>query len=201
MLTSNTSSDFFHFSVQLHCTKTSLIDKGEIKLESPPQDILDVKKQVERQFSIPVCVQTVSFNGDTLTNHIKLSDLKVRNGDTFHVKYLAKGDCTDLMETIFWLWQLSNAMISKSSNLNSIAQIGIQQGLLQNLRASFSWDDPTSKSYVNKLFFADNDGVSAILKVYEFLLKKNWIKSLNILSCGLLQPCAALQRHFLFVVF
>ena len=101
MLTSNTSSDFFHFNVQLHCTKTSLIDKGEIKLESPPQDILDVKKQVERQFSIPVCVRTVSFNGDTLNNHIKLSDLKVRNGDTIHVKYLAKGDCTDLMETIF----------------------------------------------------------------------------------------------------
>ena len=168
------------FSVQLHCTKTDLVEKGEIKLESPPltQDILDVKKQVEKQFSIPVCVQTVSYTtGHGLSNDIKLSDLKVRNGGTFHVEYLAKANCTDLMSTITWLRQLSSAMASGSSDayLIDVAETGIQQGLLENLDTSFNpWADPTSQTYANKLFFVDNDGINVILKVYELLLRKNF---------------------------
>ena len=168
----------FNFNIQLHSTRTKLTENGEIQLESPAshtQDILDVKKQVQKQFSIPVCVQTVSFNGHTLKNDIKLSDLRVRNGDTFNVKYLAKGDCTDLMEIISWLGQLSNAMAHEYSDLNDIAENGVQQKFLKKLQAIFfSWEDPTSRSYVNKLFFADNDGVGVILKVYEFLLQKTW---------------------------
>ena len=149
-------------------------------MESPPhtQNILDVEKQVEKQFSIPVCVQTVSYTtGHGLSNDIKLSDLRVRNGDTFHVKYLAKGNCTDLMNTITWLRQLSSAMASGGSDVDliDVAKTGIQQGLLENLATSFNpWDDPTSQTYVNKLFFVDNDGINVILKVYELLLRKSW---------------------------
>ena len=125
------TTEVFYYSVQLHCTKTNLTEEvAEIKLESPPQNILEVKKQVEKQFSIPVCVQTVSYTtGHDLSNDIKLSDLKVRHGDTFHVKYLAKGNCTDLMNTITWLRQLSTAMASGSSDayLIDVAEIGIQQ--------------------------------------------------------------------------
>ena len=170
-------SEVFNFRVQLHCTKTNLTEEGEIKLESPPhtQDILDVKKQVEKQFSIPVCVQTVSYTtGHSLSNNIKLSDLKVRNGDTFRVKYLAKASCTNLMNTITWLRQLSSAMASGSSgaDLIDVAEIGIQQGLLWNLETFFSsWANPTN---VNQFFYVDNDGINVILKVYEFLLQQNW---------------------------
>ena len=180
-LTSNTNylksseAKVFNFNVQLHSTKTKLAENREIKFVSPPQDILAVKKQVEKQFSIPACVQTVSFNGHTLKNDIKLSDLRVRNGDMFHVEYLAKGDCADLMEIISWLDQLSNAMVHEYSDLNDIAENGLQQKFLRNLPTIFfSWEDTTSRSYVNKLFFADNDGVNMILKVYKFLLQKTW---------------------------
>ena len=199
-LTSNATSksyEFFNLSVQLYCTKTSLIDKGEIKFESPPQDVLDVKKQVEKQFSIPVCVQTVSYNGDTLNNHIKLSDLKVRNGDTFYVKYLAKGICTDLINIISWLEQLSSA-IACCTDLNDTA--AIQRKMIESLRNVFSQcSDPTSiassRSYVTKLFFAHNDGVGMMLKVYKLLLQKTWNdldQRLKLLECYII----ALQWWF-----
>ena len=163
------------FNVQLHCTKTNLTEKGEITLELPPQDILDVKKQVEKQFSIPACVQAVSYNGHTLKNDIKLSALRVRGGDTFCVKYLAKGNCADLKHIISWLGQLSNAMAGENSDLNDIVETGIQESLLEMLPELFSpWDDPTSRTYVNKLFLIDNGGIGVILKVYEFLLQKEW---------------------------
>ena len=177
-LSSNISSEVFsNFCLQLHCTKTGLTEKGEIQLESPPhtQDILDVKKQVEKQFSIPVCIQAVSYNGQTLKNNIKLSDLRVRNGDMFHVEYLAKADCAGIMEIISWLEQLSSA-ITACLDTDDIIEDGIQQDLLETLEKDFfsPWNDPTSKSYVNKLFFVDKSGISLILKVYEFLLQKTW---------------------------
>ena len=179
-ITSSSSEVFSNFYLQYHCTKTGLTEKGEIKLESLPhtQDVLAVKKQVEKQFSIPVCVQTVSYNGHTLKNDDKLSELRVRNGDTFHVEYLAKADCTSIMEIISWLEQLCSAMVTASLDLDDIIEDGIQQDLLESLEKDFfsPWYDPTSKSYVNKLFFVDKSGISLILKVYEFLLQKTWNK-------------------------
>ena len=185
------STEIFSSNVELHCTKTGQTDIGEIKLESPPhtQDILDVKKQVEKQFSIPVCVQTVSYtSGHALKNDIKLSDLKVRNGDTFHVEYLAKGDCTDITETISWLGQLSQAMACASSDLNDITEAGVQQNLIEKLPAY--WSDLTSSSYVNKLHFIHNNGVVEIMKVYAFLLQKPWNQmdqNLKYLECWIIE--------------
>ena len=79
------------------------------------------------------------------------------------------------MNTITWLRQLSSAMACRSSDadLINVAEIGIQQELLENLHEFFTVYDE-SRTYVNKLFFADNDGLSMILKVYEFLLLKTW---------------------------
>ena len=179
-ITSSSSEVFSNFYIKLHCTKTGLTKKGEIKLESPPrtQEVLAVKKQLEKQFSIPVCVQTVSYNGHTLKNDDKLSELRVRNGDTFHVDYLDKADCTDIMEIISWLEQLSSAIITASLDIDNIIEDGVQRNLLESLQKDFfsSWYDPTSNSYVNKLFFVDKSGISLILKVYEFLLQKTWNK-------------------------
>ena len=167
------STEIFSLNVQLHCTKNGGTDIGEVTLESPLQDILDVKKQVERQFSIPVCVQTVSYTtGHALRNDIKLLDLKVRNGDTFHVEYLAKADCTGIMEIISWLEQLSQAMACESLDLNDIAETGVQKKIIEKLPAY--WNDLTSSSYMNKLHFIHNHGVIEIMKVYDFLLQKPW---------------------------
>ena len=177
-ITLSSSEVFSNFCFLLHCTKTGLsdIDKEEIKSGLPAQDILDIKKQVEKQFSIPVCVQTVSYNGHTLKNDDKLSELRARNGDTFHVEYLAKADCTDIMEIISWLEQLSSAIITASRDIDDIIEDGIQRSLLESLQKDFfsPWYDPTSNSYVNKLFFVDMSGISLILKVYDFLLQKKW---------------------------
>ena len=144
-------------------------------MASPPRNILEVKKQVERQFSIPRCVQVISYNGQAIEADTELSALRFRDGDSFHVEYLAKGDCSDLLGTISWLEQLSNAISTGSSDLNEVIQTGMQQESIENLRAYFSpWDDPVLKTYVNKLHFVDNGGIEMILKVYEFLLQRPW---------------------------
>ena len=163
------------YSVVLHCTKTNLSEVKDVWFESPPVNTSDIKEHIEKQFSIPVCVQTLSFDGHTLKGSVSLSALRVREGDTFCVDYLARGECSELMEIISWLEQLSNAVTSKSSNLMDIAEIGIRYRLIRNLRSYFSpWSDSPSEKYVNKLHFVHNGGFSMMLTIYKFLLQKPW---------------------------
>ena len=159
------------FRVVLHCTKSNQSETKDIWFESFPINTLEINERIQKQFSIPVCVQILSFEGCTLKGSNSLSALRARDGDIFRVEYLAKGDCSVLTNIISWLGQLSRAMTSKSSDLNDIIKVGMQQRLLEKLRSCFSpWSDPTSKTYVNKLYFLDS-GFEIILKVYEFLLQ------------------------------
>ena len=157
------------YSVVLHCTKTNLSEVNNIHFESPPVNTLDIKEQIEKQFSIPVCVQVLAFEGCTLKGSTSLSALRIREGDTFRVDYLAKGDCSELMDSISWLEQLLKAVAS-NSNLIDITKI-------RKLRSFFSpRSDPSSRTYVNKIHFVFNGGFKMIMKIYEFLLQKQWKK-------------------------
>ena len=161
------------YSVVLHCTKTNLSEVKDIQFESPPVNTSDIMEQIEKQFSIPVCVQVLSFEGCTLKGSNSLSALRVCEGDIFHVEYLAKGDCLELVEIVSWLEQLSKAVASNSLDLIEIAKIGMQQRL--SLAFYFyKWDDPTSKSYVNKLYFIQIGGFKMIMNIYQFLLQMPW---------------------------
>ena len=155
------------YSVVLHCTKTNKSEVNNIRFESPPVNTSDIMEQIEKQFSIPVCVQVLSFEGCTLKGSNSLSALRVREGDTFRIEYLAKGNCSELMDIISWLEQLLKAVASNSDFID-ITKI-------RNLRSFFSpRSDPTSKTYVNKLYFVSNGGFEMIMKIYEFLLQKPW---------------------------
>ena len=172
------------YSVVLHCTKTNQSEVRDICFESPPVNSSDIKERIEKQFSIPVCVQVLSFEGYTLKGSVSLSTLKVREGDTFHVKYLAKGDCSELTDIISWLEQLSKAVASESPDLNKMVIIGIQRQMISGLHSFFSqWSDPTSKAYVDKLYFVHNGGLKMIMKVYQFLLQKPWNEMDGSLKC------------------
>ena len=165
------SSEVFKINLLLHCTKNNRSEKSEIKLESPPQNVLEVKRQVERQLSIPRCVQIISYDGNLLKEDVSLSALKFRDGDTFRIEYLTKGDCPDILEIISWLDELSDAATCESSDFIDLLQIGLQKGLFENLQITF---ESVSKSYVNRLYFVDNNGIEMFVKVYKFLLQKQW---------------------------
>ena len=185
------------FCVVLHCTKSDKSETKDIYFDSPPLNTLDIKEQIQKQFSIPVCVQVLSFDGYTLKGNSNLSDLRIHNGDTFGVDYLAMGDCSDLEDIISWLRQLTSAIASQSSNLHDVTKIGARQGLIKNLRSCFSpWND---QSYVNILYFVDNGGLKMIIKVYEFLLQKTWNEmdqDFKYLECWIVRSLRSFPQSF-----
>ncbi len=108
-----------NYNVFLHCSTTEETEQQVVRFESAPLNILDVKMQIEEQFSIAACVQIISYEGHTLKDDTVLTSLRVRDGDTFNVKYLVKGHCSDINKVIAWMKDtvaaLEQAEISKQA--------------------------------------------------------------------------------------
>ena len=181
-LTLSRSCEVLSYNVILHCTKTEQTEQEQVKFSSHPLNIFDVKKQIEKQFNIPVCIQILSYDGHTLTNNIRLSTLRVRDGDTFIVKYLQKGNCSEIIEVIRWMSLLlatlrhdnPSVFTGMSREMDEIVVVGIRDELIEDLahKYFYPWLDPIK--YVNKLHFAYNGGVEIMMQVFEALQQRPW---------------------------
>lgn len=161
--------------VMLYCTKTKQTEQKKVWFETPPSSVLDVKKQIQKQLSIPVCVQTLSYDGQKLLDNIKLKRLMVRDSDSFHVQFLSTGHCAEITEICDWMTSVLNAIKQRASDLNRVIVLGIRQRLIVNLGSYFSpWEDPLGITYADKLYFADIDGVQVIMDLYACLLQQSW---------------------------
>ena len=169
----------------LHCADTGETEHTTVTFGSVPIVVLDIKRQIEKQHSIPVCIQTLSYEGHALTDSDELSMLRTREGDTFHVKYLAKGHCTEIDRTIRWMRFLLASLEYEDITQNrdddpdvndlwEVITILLQEEMIENLafKYFFPWLEPVK--YVNKLHFVYNDGVPVMMKVYEILLRIPW---------------------------
>ena len=169
----------------LHCADTGEVEHATITFGSVPTVVLDIKKRIEKQHSIPVCIQALSCEGHALIDSDELSMLRTREGDTLHVKYLAKGHCTEINRTIRWMRFLLAALeyedtaqysndVPLVSDLWEVITIMLQEEMIENLafKYFFPWLEPAK--YVNKLHFVYNDGVPVMMKVYELLLRIPW---------------------------
>ena len=166
-----------YLSVMLHCTKTNHFETQRIHFDCPPTIILEVKEEIQKQFSLPVCVQVLSFDGYTLRDGDKLSLLKIRDGDTICVKYLAKANCSDLDDTVAWLKRLSNALNPEIFPFypESVIFFGIHNQTIENLFEYLNpWYDPTGVSYSNKLHFVHIGGFKFLMEIYAVILRKPW---------------------------
>ena len=165
----------YFYSLVLHCTKTNHSEIKEIYFDTPPVNTLEIKEQIQKQFSISVCVQVLSFDGYTLKDDDKLSLLRIRNRDTLCVEYLAKANCSDINATVTWLKQLCSALDSNSPDYHSIIRYGIQYQIIESLDDYFiSWSDSSGVSYANKLHFVYNGGFKLLMEVYAAILRKSW---------------------------
>ncbi len=170
------------YNIFLHCTTTKQSEQKVVSFDNTPLNILDVKRQIEKRFSIPVCVQVIAYNSCILKDDTILIALRIRDGDTFHVKYLEKGHCSEIVEIIDWMRlvlagiQLENpsATVDMSWELNNLVTRGINNEMIQSLafKYFFPWLDPVK--YVNKLHFAYHGGVEILMELDGALLQEKW---------------------------
>lgn len=192
------------FHVVLTCEESKTSKTKSLKLHSEPDTFLDIKKAIEKSFSIPMCVQTLFHQSTKVTDSERLSAYYTRNGDTFQVIYPIEGDCENVIQVVEWLEMLVDAFSHstvddlngsgsfeldelgyfKCAALMSGQYMEVARDLAQNL--VFPWTNKTK--YVNKLHMDSLGVVRLVMHVYKCTLS------------ALLSETPLYRGHYLVVV-
>ena len=187
--TTASQKDTITFNVVLFCTKTNYTTHKTISFpgDEPPTTIKDIKEKIEEHFSIPSCLQTLSYDAYQLSNDALLETARIRAGDTFHISYSAEADCEGINTVVMWfiavsvhLHQedptLSNMQISE--DFEELLSSGINDELMETLafKYLFPWLDV--QKYANRLYFVSCGGLDLVMSVYNKLHSHKWEETL-----------------------
>ena len=172
--------DSIAFHLQLNCTSRKSVDNKILSLSSFPSSTLELKQAIESRFSIPVCVQSVSFQLAPLSNSDGLLERRIRSGDTLSVSYLCEADCQLIKEIIEWICRVVTAIQCETDG-NESSEIHTDNLIWSGIDASyhgtlsiklFDWLNP--KAYVNKLYFEAEGGLTKLIELYKELTNRDW---------------------------
>ena len=167
------------FTVKLTCTETDSSEVVELKFRSFPRNVLDVKKHIEKECSIPVCCQSLSYQGTSLGDEAEFNQSHFRSNDVLEVSYVSKADCRELASITGWIRQVAQLYreAPTGGDLEKLIEHGKQANLNDRLGTDlFDW--LKKRTYMNKLYFHDIGGLDSLMELYSLLLEKNW-QSLN----------------------
>ena len=167
------------FHLQLNCTSRKSTDNKILSLNSFPSSTLELKQAIESRFSIPVCVQSVSYQLAPLSDKDSLLERRIRSGDTLSVSYHCEADCQLIREIILWIHrvvtaiQCENGIEDYEIHTDSVIWSGINSNYHETLPIHiFDWLSP--KAFVNKLYFETEGGLTALVKLYRELTSRDW---------------------------
>ena len=191
----------------LKCTGTSSESVREIILPALPSTTEELKSAIESSCNVPACVQDLNFESHPLHGRDDVKLARIRGGDTITVRYLAEGDCKEVVEVtscmgiILAILKQENPTIFRgiSESLNDLVTHAIEFELIENLAFDyfFPWLDP--KKYANKLHFVSIGGLDIIMELYSLLQRERWgvcILKMKYLEYGILRVLWNLSETF-----
>ena len=166
----------------LKCTDTQSQSVKEITLPALPSTTQDLKLAIEHSCNVPACVQELSFESHPLSAKDDVKLARIRSGDTINVRYLAEGDCKEVLEIISWMGVIlailkqENPSIHRgmSESLNDLLTHAIEFELIENLAFDYFFPWLDAKKYANKLHFVSNGGLDIMMEVYSLLQRESW---------------------------
>lgn len=163
----------------LHCQSTESREEVALTLASPPETVLDIKRALEAECGIPACTQKLKFESAVLRGTETITTLHVRSGDRLSVSYKARAECTAIKEAIEWMCTLSKLLEEETLPYTNSQAFGLittayQTCMMENLAFKrFSpWVSPVVE--VNKLYFLQEGGLEALLKLFALVLQIPW---------------------------
>ena len=168
------------FKLQLNCIARKSHDTKALRFNSFPSSIHTIKKAIEDHFSIPTCVQKISYQGITIRDDSFIDTFKhVRSGDTLTVDYRCEADVREIYEVVDWIKKVTRALIEEknmpqgSPIMHALILEGSRNRYHEILPTQiFDWLD--AKAYVNKIHFMECGGLVAILDLYSCILEQEW---------------------------
>ena len=198
------------FIVELFCTETNLARRVAISYPDParqPVALLDVKKKVQDEFGIPVCVQSLLYEGHGHGDETTLARAGVRSGDAFQVRYASEGDCKAIEYVTGWFATVWMHLASTTPSLttpmqpalNEVLSLGIEEELIEKLAFEYLFPWLDARKYANKLHFVACGGLEVVMRVYAAIQRHPWERShlkLKYMEYGILRVLWNLSETF-----
>ena len=145
-----------------------------------------IKKKIEEDYSIPVCIQTLKYEGHVLPDNASLEMMKIHLNDTFHIKYLSEGDCREIQRIVKWFVLIRDGLVAEtpsrakplSAKLKGLIEFGTDESLLEDLTYKFFIPWQNARTHANHLYFVQCGGLQALMDVYASLHHNSWSNSL-----------------------
>lgn len=203
----STSTKSVTLKLVLKCTDTRSESVREINLPTLPLTTGELKTAIENSCNVPACVQDLSFESHPLCGRDDVKLARIRNGDTITVRYLAEGDCKEVVEVISWMGIIlailkqENPTIYRgmSESLNDLVTHAIEFEHIENLAFNYFFPWLDAKKYANKLHFVNNGGLEIIMELYSLLQRESWgvcILKMKYLEYGILRVLWNLSESF-----
>ena len=170
--------------MELFCTKTAQSKHETLHFpfsgDQRPTTVLAIKKEVEDQFSIPVCVQKLSFEAHRLSDDTLLEGEKIRSEDTLHIEYTSKGNCKEISSTVAWFGKVREILIAEdptltlSVGLEDLIDQGFEDGLTESLIFDYLYPWLDTEKYVNRLYFVYCGGLEVVMDIYAAIHRHPW---------------------------
>ena len=148
-----------------------------------PKTVPDLKQGIEDKFDIPTCCQDVFLENIQLDNHCSLKFYRIREGDTFHVRYTSEADVEDILNIVGSLCSVITyieriqPILSKGKPTefltNSIAD-SISADKVESLAVQYFYPCSCERANANRLLFVQRGGLDLMHKVHELLLLQPW---------------------------
>ena len=187
---SSSLSDNERMSCQFHIILKSQ-KNGErrdkaITLSRYPRTGIELMKQLEAQFHVPVCVQDLYFYTTQIHSETKLKKLRVQHGDTLHLEYPSEADIdyfSRLIETLAGIMCVLHNVIDEISHGLPITQkmhhslcIDCVPFTSDCIPLRYFSVYPTGTPNSNQLYFINSGGLTELLVVYELIHQLPWYK-------------------------
>lgn len=172
------------FTVVLDCVPVSSHKVATLTFTKDyPKTVPDLKQGIEDKFAIPTCCQDVFLENILLDNHCSLKFYRVRDGDTFHVRYTSEADVEDILKITGSLC----SMITYIERIQPILSTGKPTEFLTNsipenifadkvesLAVQYFYPCSCERANANRLLFVQHGGLDLMHKVHELLLLQPW---------------------------
>ena len=160
--------------LELVCEETKTTKLEKLTLQPDTHTFLDVKRAIEKTFSIPVCVQSLLHQSNQVADTDTLLDCYVRDGDTLQVTYPMEGECERVIEVVEWLKKLESALaLTRQSSFTAYSELLSNEDYIDITNdvshyLLYPWRDRTK--YVNKLHFKSLGGLDIMMSIYKCLV-------------------------------
>ena len=172
------------FTVVLNCVPENAHKVATLTFtKNYPKSVPDLKQGIEDEFAIPTCCQEVFLENIQLDNQSSLKFYRVRDGDTFHVRYTSEADVDDILNIVGSLCSMITyieriqPILSKgkpTAFLNNSIPENIFADKVESLAVQYFYPCSCERANANRLLFVQRGGLDLMHKIHELLLLQPW---------------------------